>query len=59
MNRAALPMAGRGPTTELPTLLAGGGSDWLIAAGWAFAFALLGGVVANSWLRPAGRRSPR
>ncbi len=46
-----------GPSS--PPLFAGGGSDWLIAAGWAFVFALLGGVVANSWLRPAGRRSPR
>ena len=43
-----------GPSS--PPLFAGGGSDWLIAAGWAFVFALLGGVVANSWLRPAGRR---
>ena len=39
-----------------PALFAGGGSDWLIAAGWALAFALMGGMVANSWLRPAGRR---
>jgi hypothetical protein len=42
-----------------PPLFAGGGSDWLIAAGWAFSFALLGGAIANSWLRPAGRRSQR
>lgn len=41
---------------QAPALFAGGGSDWLIAAGWALAFALLGGIVANSWLRPAGRR---
>lgn len=41
---------------ESPPLAAGGGRDWLVAALWALAFALLGGVVANSWLRPAGRR---
>lgn len=40
---------------EPPDLVAGGGRDWLIAAGWALAFALLGGIIANSWLRPAGR----
>jgi len=39
-----------------PELVAGGGADWLIAALWALAFALLGGILANSWLRPAGRR---
>ena len=39
-----------------PVLFAGGGTDWLVAAAWALAFALLGGIVANSWLRPAGRR---
>ena len=38
-----------------PTLVPGSGRDWLLAAAWAFAFALFGGVVANSWLRPAGR----
>jgi len=41
-----------------PALVAGGGTDWLVAAGWALAFALLGGALANSWLRPAGRRRP-
>ncbi|MGE0026592.1 MAG: hypothetical protein AB7O78_17420 [Thermoleophilia bacterium] len=40
---------------EAPALVAGAGRDWLVAAVWAFAFALLGGLVANSWLRPAGR----
>ena len=41
---------------EAPALVPGGGGDWLVAAGWAFAFALLGGLIAGSWLRPAGRR---
>jgi hypothetical protein len=39
-----------------PELVGGGGRDWAIAAAWALAFALLGGIIANSWLRPAGRR---
>jgi hypothetical protein len=39
-----------------PPLVAGSGRDWLIAAAWALVFALAGGYVANSWLRPAGRR---
>lgn len=41
---------------DAPDLVAGGRRDWLIAALWALAFALLGGIIANSWLRPAGRR---
>jgi hypothetical protein len=41
---------------EAPALVAGDGADWLVAAGWALVFALLGGALANSWLRPAGRR---
>ncbi len=40
---------------EAPDLVAGGARDWAIAAAWALGFALLGGLVANSWLRPAGR----
>jgi hypothetical protein len=39
-----------------PPLVAGSGRDWLTAAGWALVFALAGGYVASSWLRPAGRR---
>ncbi len=41
---------------DAPELAAGGGRDWLVAALWALVFALLGGVLANTWLRPAGRR---
>lgn len=41
-----------------PRLLAGGGPAWLGAAGWAFAWAMLGGALAHSWLRPARRRIP-
>jgi hypothetical protein len=40
---------------EAPSLVAGGGRDWLLAAVWALAFALFGGLVASSWLRPVGR----
>lgn len=43
---------------QAPPLVAGGGGAWLVAAVWALAFALAGGIVANSWLRPAGRRGP-
>jgi len=43
---------------DAPALVAGTGADWVVAAGWALIFALLGGVIANSWLRPAGRRGP-
>jgi hypothetical protein len=39
-----------------PALVPGGLTDWLIAAAWALAFALLGGFIANAWLRPASRR---
>jgi hypothetical protein len=40
---------------EAPALVAGTGRDWLLAAAWALAFALFGGLAANSWLRPVGR----
>ena len=40
---------------EAPPLVSGEGRDWLIAAGWALAFAVAGGIVANTWLSPAGR----
>ena len=40
---------------EAPPLVSGSGRDWLVAAGWALAFALIGGVVVNTWLSPAGR----
>ena len=41
---------------DAPDLVAGGGRDWVLAALWALAWALLGGVVANTWLRPASSR---
>lgn len=41
---------------EAPPLVAGAGARWLYALGWSFLMALAGGLVANSWLRPAGRR---
>jgi hypothetical protein len=41
---------------DAPELVAGGGRDWVLAALWALAWALLGGVVANTWLRPASSR---
>jgi len=39
-----------------PHLIPGSGTQWLYALGWAFLVALAGGLVANSWLRPVGRR---
>lgn len=41
---------------DAPPLVAGSGEQWLYALAWAFLMALAGGLVANSWLRPAGRR---
>ena len=41
---------------DAPSLVPGGRTEWLIAAAWALAFALLGGIIANSWLRPASSR---
>lgn len=41
---------------DAPPLVAGSGEQWLYALGWAFLWALAGGLVANSWLRPTGRR---
>jgi hypothetical protein len=40
---------------DAPALVAGGGSAWAGAAAWALVWALIGGVLANAWLRPAGR----
>ena len=40
---------------DAPALVPGTGRDWAFAAVWALAFAAAGGLVANSWLRPAGR----
>ena len=41
---------------DAPALVPGTGRDWLVAAGFALACALAGGLVANAWLRPATRR---
>jgi hypothetical protein len=41
---------------EAPSLVGEDGSDWLVAAVWALGFALIGGALANAWLRPASRR---
>lgn len=41
---------------DAPPLVAGSGTQWLYALGWAFLLALAGGLLANSWLRPASRR---
>ena len=40
---------------DAPALAAGGASAWAAAAVWTLLWALLGGAVANAWLRPAGR----
>lgn len=45
---------GGGP--DAPPFIAGSGSQWLYALGWAFLMALGGGLIANSWLRPVTRR---
>jgi hypothetical protein len=37
-----------------PALAAESTRDWATGAGWALVFALIGGLIANSWLRPAG-----
>jgi peptidoglycan/LPS O-acetylase OafA/YrhL len=39
-----------------PDLMPGGAARTGAAALWALAFALIGGLLAGSWLRPAGRR---
>jgi hypothetical protein len=41
---------------DAPALVPGTGRDWLLAAGWALSAALIGGLIANAWLRPATRR---
>lgn len=41
---------------QAPALVPGTGRDWLVAAAWAVGLALVGGMVADAWLRPAGRR---
>lgn len=41
---------------DAPGIAPGGGRDWVVAAGWALAFALLGGQLANAWLSPPARR---
>jgi hypothetical protein len=40
---------------DAPPLSAGSGRDGMIAAAWALAFALIGGLLAHAWLTPAGR----
>ncbi len=41
---------------EAPALVPGTGREWVFAAGWAVAFALIGGLIANAWLSPTPRR---
>lgn len=41
---------------DAPALAPGSGRDWLVAAGVALALALVGGLIADAWLRPATRR---
>jgi len=42
-----------------PAMARGGAQRWGLAAAWALAFALVGGMVAGLMLRPAGRRRRR
>jgi len=44
---------------EPPELLPGGAARTGAVALWALAFAVLGGLLAGSWLRPAGGGSAR
>ena len=37
-----------------PPIAPGSSRGWMLAAVWALVFALIGGLLANSWLRPAG-----
>lgn len=37
-----------------PALAPDGTRAWLFSAAWALVFSLIGGLIANSWLRPAG-----
>jgi len=39
---------------DAPAFAPGTGRDWVIAAGFALAFALIGGLLAHAWLSPAG-----
>lgn len=39
-----------------PALLPGSRAQWALAAGCALALALIGGILAGTWLRPAGQR---
>ena len=41
---------------DAPALAPGTRNEWLLAAAWALAVALLGGIIAGTWLRPAGQR---
>ena len=40
---------------DAPAFLPGSGRDTVIAAVWALAAALIGGLIAHAWLTPAGR----
>jgi hypothetical protein len=40
---------------DAPALVPGTGRDGAIAAAFALAFALIGGLLAHAWLTPAGR----
>jgi hypothetical protein len=44
---------------DAPALAPGGASAWAIAAGWALLWALVGAMLVNRWLAPAGRRRRR
>jgi hypothetical protein len=42
-----------------PDLFPGGLRDWVLAAVWSLGFALVGGIIADGLLRPAGARGNR
>jgi hypothetical protein len=41
---------------DAPDLIPGGLGRWAVTALWSLAFAFLGGLAADAWLRPAPRR---
>jgi hypothetical protein len=43
-----------GPTA--PDLIPGGAGAWALAALWTLVWAMLGGMLVNRWLTPAGHR---
>lgn len=41
---------------DAPAIAPGGASAWAVGAAWALAWSLIGAMLVNRWLAPAGRR---